>query len=130
MTQISTQTAAPRTVDAGLWPDVARAAGSPVRAAVARALFTAAVARLPMRVQLPDGRLLGTRPQAVLTTAPQAALTTPQAALTTTPQATPMIAAEAGPMMTLHRPREYFRRLGSGGLCGFEIGRASCRERV
>jgi cyclopropane-fatty-acyl-phospholipid synthase len=104
VTQISTQTATPRTVDAGLWPDVARAAGSPTRAAVARALFTGAVARLPMRVALPDGRLLGHRQRVTPTTAPRAA---------------PMIAAEAGPMMTLHRPREFFRRVGSGGLCGF-----------
>jgi cyclopropane-fatty-acyl-phospholipid synthase len=41
------------------WPDVAVAARSPARTAVAYALFTAAVARLPMRVKLPDGRQLG-----------------------------------------------------------------------
>jgi cyclopropane-fatty-acyl-phospholipid synthase len=49
----------PRTVDPGRWPDVAVAAGSPARAAVARALFGAAVARLPLRVRLPDGSLHG-----------------------------------------------------------------------
>jgi cyclopropane-fatty-acyl-phospholipid synthase len=38
---------------------VAVAAGSPARAAVARALFGAAVARLPLRVRLPDGSLHG-----------------------------------------------------------------------
>ena len=38
------------TIDPGRWPDVAVAAGSPVRAAVARALFTTAVARLPLRI--------------------------------------------------------------------------------
>ena len=59
MTAISTRPAPPPTVDADRWPDVAKAAGSPLRAAVARALFTRAVARLPLRVRLPDGRLLG-----------------------------------------------------------------------
>ena len=57
MTITSTQHAAP--LDADRWPDVAVAAGSSVRAAVARALFHTAVARLPLRVRLPDGRLFG-----------------------------------------------------------------------
>ena len=57
MTSTSTQHAVP--LDADRWPDVATAAGSPVRAAVARALFNTAVARLPLRVRLPDGRLFG-----------------------------------------------------------------------
>ena len=59
MTSTSTQPVAPWTIDADRWPDVAVAAGSPVRAAVARALFTTAVAQLPLRVRLPDGRLFG-----------------------------------------------------------------------
>jgi cyclopropane-fatty-acyl-phospholipid synthase len=46
-------------VDAERWPDVAVAAGSPVRTAVARAVFTSAVARLPLLVRLPDGHLIG-----------------------------------------------------------------------
>ena len=58
MTAISTQQAPPN-IDADRWPDVAVAAGSPVRAAVARALFTRAVGRLPLLVRFPDGRLLG-----------------------------------------------------------------------
>ena len=57
MTSTSTQFAVP--LDADRWPDVAVATGSPVRAAVARALFSTAVARLPLRVRLPDGRLFG-----------------------------------------------------------------------
>ncbi len=57
MTSTRTQHAVP--LDADRWPDVATAAGSPVRAAVARALFNTAVARLPLRVRLPDGRLFG-----------------------------------------------------------------------
>ena len=59
------------------------------RAAVARALFNTAVARLPLRVRLPDGRLF---------TAP---------------------GAPADPVMVLHRPREFFRRFGASGLIGF-----------
>ena len=86
MTSTSTQHAAP--LDADRWPDVAVAAGSPVRAAVARALFTTAVARLPLRVRLPDGRLFGA-------------------------------GAPAAPVMLLHRPPEFFRRLGASGLIGF-----------
>ena len=61
---ISAQHAPRRVVDAGRWPDVAVAAGSPARAAVARALFTRAVAALPVRVRFPDGRLLGAGPAA------------------------------------------------------------------
>ena len=59
MTSTSTQHAAAWTIDADRWPDVATAAGSPVRAAVARALFNTAVTRLSLRVRLPDGRLFG-----------------------------------------------------------------------
>jgi cyclopropane-fatty-acyl-phospholipid synthase len=59
VTSTSTQHAAAWTIDADRWPDVATAAGSPARAAVARALFNTAVTRLPLRVRLPDGRLFG-----------------------------------------------------------------------
>jgi len=59
VTSTSAQHAAPWTIDADRWPDVAVATGSPGRAAVARALFNTAVARLPLRVRLPDGRLFG-----------------------------------------------------------------------
>ncbi len=59
---ISTQQAPRAAVDAARWPDVAVAEGSRVRAAVARALFTQAMAGLPARVQFPDGRLLGGGP--------------------------------------------------------------------
>ena len=55
----STSTYPPWTVDPDRWPDVAVAAGSPVRAAVARVLFGAAVVRLPLRVHLPGGSLHG-----------------------------------------------------------------------
>ena len=88
MTSTSTQHVAPWTIEADRWPDVAVAAGSPVRAAVARALFNTAVTRLPLRVRLPDGRLFGA-------------------------------GGPAAPVMILHRPREFFRRLGASGLIGF-----------
>jgi cyclopropane-fatty-acyl-phospholipid synthase len=47
------------TIDADRWPDVAVAAGSPVRTAVARNVFTSAVARLPLRVRFPHGQIIG-----------------------------------------------------------------------
>jgi cyclopropane-fatty-acyl-phospholipid synthase len=59
VTSISTKHAAAGTIDASRWPDVAAAAGRPVRTVIARALFTAGVRRLPLRVQFPDGRLIG-----------------------------------------------------------------------
>ena len=91
MTTITQQ--APRcSVDAERWPDVAVADGSPVRAAVARVLFTRAVAALPLRVRFPDGRLLGAG----------GAEQSPDA-----------------PVMVLHRPREFFRRFGASALIGF-----------
>ena len=46
-------------IDADRWPDVAVAAGSPVRAAIARALFSNAVTRLPIRIATPDGKMHG-----------------------------------------------------------------------
>jgi cyclopropane-fatty-acyl-phospholipid synthase len=46
-------------IDADRWPDVAVAAGSPVRAAVARNVFTSAVARLPLQVRFPSGQTIG-----------------------------------------------------------------------
>jgi cyclopropane-fatty-acyl-phospholipid synthase len=59
VTSISTQRIASSPIDSGRWPDVAVAAGSPVRAAVARVLFTTATARLPLRIRFPDGRTSG-----------------------------------------------------------------------
>jgi len=93
----SAQHAPPCAVDPGRWPNVAVAEGSPLRAAVARALFTRAVARLPVRVRLPDGRILGAAVAESLGRA----------------------AAPTAPVMILHRPREFFRRLGDSGLIGF-----------
>jgi cyclopropane-fatty-acyl-phospholipid synthase len=58
-TSISAQRAVSTAIDPDRWPDIATPAGSAVRAAVARALFGSAVARLPLRVQTPDGRTFG-----------------------------------------------------------------------
>jgi cyclopropane-fatty-acyl-phospholipid synthase len=69
------------------------AQGSPVRAAVARALFGHAVAHLPVRVRFPDGRLLGAGQEGA--------------------------GAADAPVMVLHRPRDFFRRFGASGLIGF-----------
>ena len=55
----TTQHARTGLIDAGRWPDVAAAGGSAVRGEIARLLFRAAVARLPVLVQLPGGRCLG-----------------------------------------------------------------------
>jgi cyclopropane-fatty-acyl-phospholipid synthase len=89
VTSISTPPARrPLAIAAQRWPDVARAAGSPARAAVARALFTRAADRLPLLVRLPGGRLLGA-------------------------------GTATAPVMVLHRPREFYRRLGACGLVGF-----------
>jgi cyclopropane-fatty-acyl-phospholipid synthase len=84
----STSTYPPGTVNPDRWPDVAVAAGSPGRAAVARVLFGAAVVRLPLRVRVPDGSLHGA-------------------------------GGPGTPVMRIHRPREFFRRLGASGLIGF-----------
>ncbi len=88
MTSTSTQHAAPRLIDADRWPDVATAAGPSLRAAIARTLFTSGVAKLPLRVRFPDGRMIGA-------------------------------GAPAAPLMVLHRPPEFFRRVGASGLIGF-----------
>jgi cyclopropane-fatty-acyl-phospholipid synthase len=46
-------------IDPVRWPDITAARGSAPRAEIARLLFGAAAARLPIRVRLPDGRQLG-----------------------------------------------------------------------
>ncbi|MBH0775650.1 class I SAM-dependent methyltransferase [Nocardia sp. NEAU-351] len=75
------------------WPDV-ETVPTGVRARVAAAgaeyLFRRAVRDLPVRVELPDGALLGTD--------------------TSDPTC---------PRLILHRPRDFFARLGTAGLIGF-----------
>ena len=55
----SRRPASPSAIDPARWPDVAVAAGSPVRAAIARSLFSNAVSRLPIRITTPDGKVHG-----------------------------------------------------------------------
>ena len=108
MTSISTQPADPWTIDVGRWPDVARAAGSAARAAVARAVFTAAVARLPLRVKLSDGH--PRRHQVPGHQIPDHQVPGHQILGAGGP---------AAPVMILHRPRDFYRRVGASGLIGF-----------
>ena len=93
MTSTRTSTHRPWTADPDRWPDVAVAAGSPARAAVARAVFGTAVARLPVRVRLADG---GADSRGLHGGG-----------------------GPAAPVMHIHRPREFFRRFGASGLIGF-----------
>jgi cyclopropane-fatty-acyl-phospholipid synthase len=84
---ISTQNVT-RAADPGRWPDVAAVPDGAVRAAAARALFTRAADRLPLRVAMPGGVTFGA-------------------------------GKEGSPVMTLHRPADFCRRVGAGGLIGF-----------
>ena len=79
-----------RLADGARWPGLADPGASALRAAVARVLFTAAAGRLPLRIRLPDGRVLGTPPPETIV-----------------------------PEMFIRRPGPFFRRLGASGLIGF-----------
>ncbi|MFT3714411.1 MAG: class I SAM-dependent methyltransferase [Gordonia sp. (in: high G+C Gram-positive bacteria)] len=77
---------------AARWPDVAQIPGGPsaaIRGAAAAALFRRAAHRVPVRVELPDGSLLGARTGAV------------------------------APRMIIRRPDAFARRVGTDGLIGF-----------
>lgn len=54
------QSAAAAGIDPQRWPDVARTPRDRIRAAIARTLVRHSAARLPLRMQLPDGEVLGT----------------------------------------------------------------------
>ncbi|MGH3745550.1 MAG: class I SAM-dependent methyltransferase, partial [Mycobacteriales bacterium] len=58
MTALSARTVE-AAADPALWPDVATVPDKPLRARIAHALFSRAVGRLPLSVELPDGRVLG-----------------------------------------------------------------------
>jgi cyclopropane-fatty-acyl-phospholipid synthase len=60
MSQITTRRGQAAAVDPARWPDVAAVPRGAARAAVARALFTRAAARLPVRVAAPGGVAFGT----------------------------------------------------------------------
>jgi len=87
-TTIRTERIASGPIDRDRWPDVATAAGSSLRAAVASALFRNAAGRLPLRVRTPAGPASGA-------------------------------GGPGAPVMELHRPRDFFRRVGASGLIGF-----------
>lgn len=76
-------------IDPARWPDLARVPQAAGRARLARRIFAAAAARLPLRVLGPTGRQLGGGGD------------------------------ERTPAMTLHRPQEFFARIGAHGLIGF-----------
>ncbi|TCN52336.1 cyclopropane-fatty-acyl-phospholipid synthase [Rhodococcus sp. SMB37] len=80
-------------VDPHRWPDVAQVPAGPrarIAAVVADRLFRRAAARLDLRVEYPDGTVLGVGP--------------PDRIL---------------PRMIIRRPTDFARRLGAGGLIGF-----------
>ena len=81
---------------AGPWTQLPSVPRAPIHAAIARRIFIRAAARLGVAVQLPDGRLL-VKPSEGGRARPGAAM----------------------PVMRLHRPAQFFRRLGHDGLIGF-----------
>ncbi|WP_445156182.1 class I SAM-dependent methyltransferase [Arthrobacter sp. Hor0625] len=87
----------PAVIDAAIWPSVAAVPASTkakVAGKVADTIFRAAVRRLPLTVRYPDGAELGLG----------AGSGSSQGA--------------AYPVMTMHRPEDFARRLGDGGLIG------------
>jgi cyclopropane-fatty-acyl-phospholipid synthase len=83
---------------AGPWTQLPAVPHAPVHAAVARRIFTRAARRLGVTVELPDGRLL---------------------VKASGSEAGPAGPGRAAPVMRLHRPAQFFRRLGHDGLIGF-----------
>lgn len=84
---------APAVIDSAVWPGIASVPDglkAGIAARVADGIFKAAVRRLPLEVRYPDGQVLGSAP-----------------------------AGSAVPVMAIHRPDDFARRLGDGGLIGF-----------
>jgi cyclopropane-fatty-acyl-phospholipid synthase len=79
---------------AGPWTQLPGVPRAPIHAAIARRIFTRAATRLGVTVELPDGQLL-VKPAKI------------------------EAGASAAPVMRLHRPAQFFRRLGHDGLIGF-----------
>jgi cyclopropane-fatty-acyl-phospholipid synthase len=59
MTLVERATSTARGIDASLWPDIAHAPHSPLRAAIAARIFRHAVAKLPLRVREENGHRYG-----------------------------------------------------------------------
>lgn len=87
----------PAVIDAAIWPSVAAVPASTkarVAGKVADTIFRAAVRRLPLTVRYPDGTELGLG------------------------AGSGSSRGTAYPVMTMHRPEDFARRLGDGGLIG------------
>ncbi|MGZ4763170.1 MAG: class I SAM-dependent methyltransferase [Ilumatobacteraceae bacterium] len=70
------------------WPGLFDASRAPLKAAIARRLLGRAVAGLPLRVEIPDGKWIGA-------------------------------GSALDPRMVVHRPRQFFARLGCDAKIGF-----------
>ena len=78
-------------IDTDRWPDLARIPDRPVRARVARRLFTHALKDIPVTVVAPNGLAL----------------------------AGAGVPGGGGPVLRVRRPQEFLNRLGADGLIGF-----------
>ncbi|GAA2043702.1 cyclopropane-fatty-acyl-phospholipid synthase family protein [Catenulispora yoronensis] len=78
-------------IDADRWPDLARIPDHPVRARIARRLFTHALKDVPVTVVAPNGLAL----------------------------AGAGVPGGGGPVLRVRRPKEFLNRLGADGLIGF-----------
>ncbi|ACU69103.1 Cyclopropane-fatty-acyl-phospholipid synthase [Catenulispora acidiphila DSM 44928] len=78
-------------IDTDRWPDLARVPDRPVRARIARRLFTHALKDVPVTVVAPNGLAL----------------------------AGAGVPGGGGPVLRVRRPKEFLNRLGSDGLIGF-----------
>jgi cyclopropane-fatty-acyl-phospholipid synthase len=83
---------------AGPWTQLPGVPRAPIHAAIARRIFIRAAARLGVTVELPNGRLLVKASDS---------------------KAGPAGPGRIAPVMRLHRPGQFFRRLGHDGLIGF-----------
>ncbi|MBS2532400.1 class I SAM-dependent methyltransferase [Catenulispora sp. NF23] len=78
-------------IDTARWPDLARVPDRPVRARIARRLFTHALKEIPVTVVAPNGLAL----------------------------AGAGVPGGGGPVLRVRRPKEFLNRLGADGLIGF-----------
>ena len=81
----------PLLIDADRWPDLVQTPDVPVRARIARRLFTHALKEIPVTVVGPNGLAL----------------------------AGAGVPGAGGPVLRVRRPREFLNRIGADGLIGF-----------